>query len=52
MKFIGYSEEKSQWHCEWARVDIFEMNLDQGFSEVVEEFDKEKEKLSVIPLGL
>ena len=52
MKFIGYSEEKSQWHCEWTRVDIFEMNLDQGFSEVAEEFGKEKEKLSVIPLGL
>lgn len=31
---------------------MFEMNLDQGFSEVAEEFDKEKEKLSVIPLGL
>lgn len=31
---------------------MFEMNLDQGFSEFAEEFDKEKEKLSVIPLGL
>lgn len=47
--------KRPQWHCEWSRVGIFEIDLEKGFSGVAVEFGtgcKEIEKSSVIPLAL